>query len=198
MRPARNIACSPDGAQRNPGAPIPHFAALHAGYTLCFFPRRILAFRTSGAARRWVSGRRAVCLRRSSAIDECTCATLPMRQEHVAENPRQRLEVRNRHLDQIVGLAGQRIGFLHLLESARRAAGSAWRCRANAPPGSRGRRPAPSSPSASTTAWPDSSRSRRPPPAPLAGASIATPTARPDPRARCWSAGRPPAAPGAT
>src|SRR6267154_2219821 len=24
--------CSPDGAQRNPGPPLPHFAALHAGY----------------------------------------------------------------------------------------------------------------------------------------------------------------------
>lgn len=24
---------SPDGAQRNPGQPVPHFAALHAGYT---------------------------------------------------------------------------------------------------------------------------------------------------------------------
>jgi hypothetical protein len=30
--PCRGEVCSPDEAKRNPGAPYPHCAALHAGY----------------------------------------------------------------------------------------------------------------------------------------------------------------------
>jgi hypothetical protein len=29
---AFRIVCSPDGAKRNPGTALPHYAALHAGY----------------------------------------------------------------------------------------------------------------------------------------------------------------------
>src|SRR5215510_12675937 len=40
-----------------------------------------------------------------------------VRQEHLVEDPRERLEIRNRQLDEVIRLAGQRIGFLHFLEA---------------------------------------------------------------------------------
>ena len=36
----------------------------------------------------------------------------PVREEHLVENARQRLEVGNRQLDQVIGLAGQGVGLL--------------------------------------------------------------------------------------
>ena len=44
-----------------------------------------------------------------------------LREEDIVENPGQSLEVGNGHLDEIVGYAGERTGFLHFLQSVNQA-----------------------------------------------------------------------------